>query len=65
MESDIEEMLYELEKDLDPLVFVSDGQQTEDGEALHKRNWNENTHFQINILILTYLLESTHAILSD
>ena len=36
--SDIEELLCELEKDLDLLVFASDGQQTEDGKALHKRN---------------------------
>ena len=36
--SDIEEFLYELEKNLDLLVFVSDGEQTEETKALHNMN---------------------------
>ena len=33
--SNIEEFIYELEKDLDLLVFAGDGEQTEDGKILH------------------------------
>ena len=55
-------MFYEFKTDIDLLVFENDGEQTEDGKALHKMIICIS-NFQINTLTLVYLLESAHIII--